>query len=142
MNNRLSIQKGFSLLAAIFLLVILTGLSIFLVSIATMNQIGSALDIQGSRAYQSARSGIEWAAYQALTPAVAPACPATTLTFTGTTLQDFSTVVTCALSAVDEQGTTINIYQFTATACNQATCPSGSPGQGYIERQLTIVVGR
>ena len=135
-------QKGFSLLAAIFLLIILTGLAFFLVSIATMNQVGSALDIQGSKAYQAARSGIEWGAYQALTPASPPACPATTLTFAGTTLQDFSTAVTCTLSSVDEQGTTINIYQFTATACNQAPCPSGSPGQGYVERQLTLVVGR
>lgn len=142
MNKYLLNQKGFSLLAAIFLLVILAGLSIFLVSIATMNQVGSALDIQGSKAYQAARAGIEWGAYQALTPASAPACPTATLTFAGTTLQNFSTAVTCTLSTVDEQGSTINIYQFAATACNQTSCPSGSPGQGYVERQVIIVVGR
>lgn len=136
-------QNGFSLLAAIFLLVILTGVAFFLVSLSMMNQVGSALDIQGGKAYQAARSGIEWGAYQALSPASAPACPATTtVTFGGTVLQEFATTVTCSLVTANENGQTINNYQITSTACNSSSCPNASPGTNYIERQLTMTVAR
>src|SRR4029077_4479815 len=110
-------QRGFSILAGGFLLIILASLAAFLMSISMMQQMGSAMDIQGSRAYQAARAGIEWGAFQALTPVAAPACPTTTLTFVGTTLQDFTTTVTCTLSTANELGTTINFYQLTSTAC-------------------------
>lgn len=135
-------QRGFSLLAAVFLLVILSSLAAFLVAVSTMQQIGAAMDLQGSRAYQAARAGIEWGVYQTLTPATAPACPNTTLTFAGTTLQDFTTTVSCTLTTADELGTAINVYQVTSTACNQSPCPNSSPGQNYVERQLSITVSR
>jgi len=135
-------QRGFSLLVAVFLLIILSSLAAFLVAISTMQQIGATMDLQGSRAYQAARAGIEWGAYQTLTPVAAPACPTTTLTFAGTTLQDFTTTVTCSLTVGDELGTAVNVYQITSTACNQSPCPNSSPGQNYVERQLSITVSR
>lgn len=135
-------QSGFSLLAAVFLLIILALLAVFLVAVSTMQQMGSAMDLQGSRAYQAARAGIEYGAFQSLRPPVPPACPATTLTFAGTTLQDFTTTLTCALTTADELGTAINVYQMTSTACTQAPCPNPAPGQNYVERQLTITVAR
>ena len=135
-------EKGFSILAAVFLLVILVSLSAFLVSISSMQQMGAAIDLQGTRAYQAARAGIEWGAYQVLNPASAPACPTSTLTFAGTSLQDFSTTVTCTITTADELGTTANVYQLSATACNQPACPNAAPAANYVERQLTITVSR
>ncbi|MES2356389.1 MAG: agglutinin biogenesis protein MshP [Pseudomonadota bacterium] len=135
-------ERGFSILAAVFLLVIMVSLSAFLVSISSMQQMGAAVDLQGSRAYQAARAGVEWGAYQMLTPAAAPPCSSTVLTFSGTTLRDFSTTVTCAVSTADELGTTANIYKIIAVACNQPACPSAAPAANYVERQLTITVSR
>ncbi len=137
-------QRGFSLLAGVFLLIILSLLAVFLVAISTRQQIGSAMDLQGSRAYQAARAGTEWGAYQSLRPVGPPACPTATLNFAGTTLQDFTTTITCGLTVADELGTTINVYQITSTACNQPApnCPNATPGQNYIERQLVITVAR
>ena len=59
-------QSGFSLITAIFLLVILASLSAFIVTVSGVQQTSSALDVQGSRAYQAAHAGIEWASYQVL----------------------------------------------------------------------------
>ncbi|HEY6280567.1 MAG TPA: hypothetical protein VIW72_02070 [Burkholderiales bacterium] len=59
-------QSGFLLVTAIFLLVILAALGAFILTISGTQQTGSALDVQGSRAYQAARAGIEWGSYQVL----------------------------------------------------------------------------
>lgn len=57
-------QRGFSLVTAIFLLVVLAGLGAAMLTFSTAQQQSSTLDILGSRAYQASRAGIEWAAYQ------------------------------------------------------------------------------
>ena len=59
-----NMQSGFSLVTAIFLLVILASLGAFIVTVSGLQQTSSALDVQGSRAYHAARSGIEWGTYQ------------------------------------------------------------------------------
>jgi Tfp pilus assembly protein PilX len=56
-------QQGFSLVTAIFLLVVLAGLGAVMATFFTNQQQSSALDVMGSRAYQAARAGIEWAVY-------------------------------------------------------------------------------
>jgi Tfp pilus assembly protein PilX len=61
-----SMQSGFLLVSAIFLLVILAALGAFILTISGTQQTSSALDVQGARAYQAARAGIDWASYQLL----------------------------------------------------------------------------
>jgi len=59
-------QSGFLLVTAIFLLVVLAALGAFILTISGTQQTSSALDVQGARAYQAARAGIDWASYQLL----------------------------------------------------------------------------
>ena len=61
-------ERGFALVSAIFLLVILVSLAAFLVNISTSQSITSAQDVQGSRAYHAARAGADWGLYQVLDP--------------------------------------------------------------------------
>ena len=61
-------NKGFLLPAAIFVLVILAALGAYALNITSVQQATSTQDVQGSRAYQAARAGVEWAAYQTLAP--------------------------------------------------------------------------
>ena len=70
---------GFVLPSAIFLLVILAALAAFLVNISTTQNMTSAQDIQGARAYHAARAGVEWGLYQVLVPAAAACAASTTL---------------------------------------------------------------
>lgn len=135
------LQRGFTMLTAIFLLVILAVLGAALITVSGQQQMGSAMDVLGARAYQAAKAGIEWGAFQSLRNNSCVAAP-TNLTFAGTTLSDFTTAVQCNRSTASESGATVTIDQIIATACNQAACPSAAPPANYIERQLTIVVSK
>ena len=64
--------KGFAIVTAIFLLVILAALGVGMLVFSKAQQTTSAYDVQGSRAYQAARAGIEWALYQRLNPTANP----------------------------------------------------------------------
>jgi MSHA biogenesis protein MshP len=60
---RNNVQRGFSLVSAIFLLVVLAALGAAMVTFSTSQSQSQAIDVLGSRAYQAANAGIEWAAY-------------------------------------------------------------------------------
>jgi MSHA biogenesis protein MshP len=137
-------QRGFSIVSAIFLLIVMASLGAFMVTFSTVQQTTSTQDMEGVRAYQAARTGIEWGLYQALQvpqpPAAAPACPAspTTLPALDGVLAGFTVNVTCNPSDHIEAGTTVRVYQFISTATNSAA--AGSPQ--YVERQLQVTVSR
>lgn len=139
-------QRGVTIVTAIFLVTVLAMLGAFLVSVAGFQQKSSQLDIQGSRAYQAARAGIEWGAYQVLQGGSVPpaACFGNTnLTFAGTSLNGFTTTVSCTRTTHTELLTTVTLDQITAVACNAPPCPNAAPGiADYIERQISTTVGQ
>ena len=112
-SARLSGQRGFTLVSAIFLLVVLTSLGAAMVTIFTGQQMGFAADLQGTRAYLAARAGIEWGMYQVnisngfalsnlnsdINPNNTRLCPATTsFVPPAPTLAGFTVTVTCVVS--------------------------------------------
>lgn len=134
-------QRGFGLMTGIFLIVVLAALGAFLVTVSGLQQTSSALDLQGSKAYQAARTGIEWGAFQALrNGSCSPASAATTFV-PGGTLTDFTVTVNCVQTPYSEvTAATGDVYLITATACNRPSggqCPNNAaPGPYYVERQL------
>lgn len=143
---RALLQRGFSLVSAIFLLVILSALGVFMLSISTMQQTTSTQDMQGSLAYQAAKAGLEWGAYQVMNPeninppaggVVRYACagsPTVLPAFTGS-LSRFTVTVACTFADFDEGGNKLRVYQIISTA------KLGVVGQtNYIERQLTASI--
>lgn len=60
--------RGFALIAAIFLLVVIGALGATAVRLAMHAHATGASAVQGARAYEAARAGIEWAAYQIRDP--------------------------------------------------------------------------
>jgi len=131
-------QLGFAIVTAIFILVVLAALGAFILNVSTNQHIGSALDVQGARAYQAARAGIEWGLYQELQ--LASCAASATFTPTAVTLSSYTVTVTCAATADASGGPTSYIIQ--ATACNQPSgglCPNTTtPGDLYVERRLTV----
>lgn len=130
--------RGFALFSAIFILVVLAALGAFILNISSSQQLGSALDVQGARAYQAARAGVEWGLYRQLQ---AGSCAAAThFVPAATTLSGFTVSVTCVATPDANGGPTI--YIVTATACSQpnaGVCPNTvNPGSLYIERRLTV----
>lgn len=144
--------RGFSLVTGIFLLVVLSALGAFMVKFTGLQVNTVQNDVLGVRAYYAARAGINWGIYRALDPdntiapgpAVFAACPSGTINAMNGTLAGFTVVVSCVPTSPDptEGNRTIRVYQITATACNQATCPAPAPATGYIERSVVVTVAR
>ena len=137
-------QQGFSLISAIFLLVVIAALGTFAVTLSTTQQQSDALDVLGARGYQAARAGIEWAAFNVTqSPASAPAAwsgckqPSTPGTLGGN-LSAFTVTVNCVAASYVEGTSTIWIYDISAVAVT-----GGAPGSpGYIERDISAKMGR
>jgi len=148
-------ERGFSIVTAIFLVLVLGLLSVFIVSVVGLQQSSQSLDIQGVRAYYAARAGMEWGAFQVLdpnstlnpatcAPVVMPACPAspTILPSLAGSLSPFTVAVTCSATPTTEGNREIRVYEIVATACNQPPCPNGAPAAGYVERRLTATLSK
>ena len=139
-------SAGVGLVTAIFLLVVLAGLAVAMVSISSAQHAASALDVQGARAYQAARAGIEWGLFQNLRnqsclPITSFALPA------AGTLNGFVVTVTCdtiAAPAGAPAGTALVRHVLTATACNlqpaNGACPNPSNSPDYVERQMMVTL--
>jgi MSHA biogenesis protein MshP len=154
MSNRIHqhrFARGFSLISAIFLLVVLSALGTYMVIFTGQQQTTVQADVLGVRAYYAARAGLDWGTYLALDPentAGAPpafaACPAGTINTMGGSLSPFTVVVTCNDTgfSYDEAGRAIHVYEITATACNNASCPAASPPAGYVERRIVVILAK
>lgn len=143
-------QRGFTMISAIFLLVILAALGAFIVTVSTMSQTSSAMDVLSARAYQAARSGIEWGVYQVNSSNGFNASSPNTrlcsfsqgnlnIPVTASTLTPFTVTVSCTPPYIDPNGGP-TVYEVTATACNKPSatgCP-GTPGLNYVERRLKV----
>jgi MSHA biogenesis protein MshP len=143
-------NAGFAAIAAIFILVVLAGLGVVMVTLSTTQQRSAAFDIQGVQAYQAARAGIEFGAFRTLTtgglvaandctPAIGAGALAPTTTFV---LNGYTVNVACIGTSHAEVVTAppINVYNITVTACNRAACPAVTDAT-YVERDLRITVG-
>lgn len=129
------LQKGFSLVTALFLMVVLAALGAYMVSISGTQHFTTLYALQGAKAYHAARSGIEWGISSAV---ASGSCPApTTLNALGGGLSGFEVTVSCTSASYSEKGNTFNVYSFQATG--QTTSPAfGSPG--YASRRITATV--
>jgi len=158
-------QRGFSIVTAIFLIVVLGLLGVFIVTVVGMQQQSQALDVQGVRAYHAARAGIEWGAFQVLDPSHSqvsglancdamnpapipmPDCPATNpthLSGLAGSLSLFTVTVQCTLRADTTEGNRrVRVYEIVATACNQpnaGSCLGTTPASGYVARSVTATL--
>ncbi len=127
MKTHLSVQHGFAAIAAIFLVVVLAALGGAMVSFSNTQQLSSAQDIQGSRAYWAARAGLSWAVAGVLAPPAA--CPTASAP---ATLDGFSLEVRCTASSYVDGGTTVVIYRLESRA---SAGTAGSPN--YVERSVS-----
>ena len=86
-------QRGFSLIAAVFLIVVLAALGAFAARIATSQQQTVNLSLLEAQALAAANSGIEYGAYQALK--ASQCVNATTLAMSGAGLAGFTVKGVC-----------------------------------------------
>ncbi|OQW86355.1 MAG: hypothetical protein BWK72_17865 [Rhodoferax ferrireducens] len=131
---------GFAAIAAIFLVVILAALGAFMVTFSNTQQLTSAQDVQGTRAYWAARAGTEWG-IGAVNAVANPAAigVATCTTASPLAIDGFSVAVACSVTAYQEGGQSRYMVQMRAVA----STPGGTVGSvGYIERSVSASMER
>jgi MSHA biogenesis protein MshP len=110
--------QGFSILIALFLIVVLAALAVFLTGVSAVSSSTPTLTLLEARALDAARSGFSWGAEQALSANACP--PGTTLDFTAPGLAGFTATVTCSETTHVENGATINVFALVSTATTGA----------------------
>lgn len=135
------LQRGLGIIAAIVILVIMAALGTFIMVLSTTQQYGSALDVDGARAYASALSGSEWGVAQAL---------AGNCNFGVASFGPFNNMTITVTGAVVATGNAVEaglgaICLVTATACNLpagGACPGNTASPNYVERQIIALPER
>lgn len=134
---------GFALISALFLLVVLSILGAVVLNLTATAQQSASLDLQGSRVYQAARAGVEYAAYQALNGS---SCPSASNLNLGGLMSNITINLQCTSASHDVAGNTVTVYQLTATAClipgSGTTCGASQRALNYVERQISASVMR
>lgn len=137
-----NVQRGFAAIAAIFLVVVLAALGGFMLTFSNTQQLTSAQDIQGTRAYWAARAGLEWGVAGVFAqPAAAADCVAANQALPGggaTFDGGFTVVVSCNRQIYSESGADVKIFQFTSIASSAG----GVGSVGFVERSLTASMER
>jgi MSHA biogenesis protein MshP len=141
-------ERGFTLISALFLLVVLALLGLFIVRVSGLRAGDEALDVGGARAFQAAQAGIEWGLVQVLDPGNAdpalavpgnpqpPACFAAATPALGAAFAGLAVSLTCARALTTELNRTVAVYTIAATA------GQGAGTAFAIERQLSATVSR
>ncbi len=125
-------QRGFALVVAIFLLVVLASLGVFIVKVSSIQHQTVNIALLGARAFAAARAGVEWGVFRALD---ASSCTTTTLNLTEGGLAGFDVEVTCSSSSHTETGNTYNLYVIDVEARAGAY---GNPD--YVSRRMQASV--
>jgi len=124
---RYSRQAGVGIVTAIFLLVVLAGLGVAMVSIFTSQQASANLDLMGAQAYQAARAGLEWGIFQTRAGGKCAVSATTPPPFSyaenfrmpeGTSLSAFTVYVNCTAQGSPNGEPSLVRYLITAEACN------------------------
>ncbi len=144
-RQRAARQSGFALVAAMFVMIIIAMVVLAMMRMAGNQHGTNSLAIQQARAYQAARSGLDWGISRVAFPArivTAPclAAPANTkLTMdAGSNLAEFNNLVVVSFTLVPylEDGNQRCIYRLTATAQNGV--PGSRPDYAYRSLSATV----
>lgn len=129
---------GVSIVTAIFLLVVLSALGAAIVTLSTAQQVSSALDVLGSRAYEAARAGIEYGVYR---KQQAASCPLAVSFNPGGSLSQMTVTVQCKVTTTAGMPG-LDQVTITATACNipvGGACPNATTTSAdYVQRVVVV----
>jgi MSHA biogenesis protein MshP len=134
-------ERGFAIPAAVFIIVVFAVLGAAMVTMTTVSNEETALDVQQAKALRAAQAGLEWGFYQAVTGS----CTSTgEVSLDAPTLSGFTVSVTCTAIPVNEAGSP-TLTQVTAVACNtpgptSPKCPGTPSSAAYVERTMTGIV--
>lgn len=133
-------QKGFSLITAIFLLVVLATLMGYMVSLRSVQQSTIVMSVQGARAFQAARSALEYGIFLALNSATCNASETINFSATDVSLAPFSVDLSCTLTTHVEGLRQINVYQLSAVSSRGNYALGSAANPDYVSRRIRVTV--
>lgn len=121
-------QRGFSLVLALFVIVIVAILGAVAVKLGAGETQTVNLRVLSDRAVEAARTGIEWGAYRALNLGT---CSTGTLSLSEGALNGFSVTVGCVMTTHAQSGGSYHVYEIDSYA------ESGAYGRpDYVSRRI------
>jgi len=126
--RRPSQMRGFALVPALFLIIVLAALGAVAVRMSVVESQTVVLAMQSARAQSAALSGIEWAAYEAINNGN---CAGATLNLTEGGLNGFTVNIVCSSVSRSERNRTVDVYYLEAFAFSGAF---GTPD--YVSRRI------
>lgn len=131
MNRRC---QGFSLVMAIFLLVVVASLGAYMVTIGSTQRQTSTLSVLGARAFAAAESGMEWGVAQVISTDACFASPSN-FTLNGGMASGYGISATCSATNHTEGASAFKVFRVTVTAAR------GTVGSAdYVERTIRASV--
>lgn len=141
-------MRGLGALAALVIVVLLSGLAAAVVRLGWSSQTGIAQDVTSARALRAANSGVEWGLFQALTTSGTwKTCGGVSQTLDLRADTGFIVTVTCSSTLYNEGETseagtdTVRLFTISAVACSSTTsCPDNSlaANVAYVERERLV----
>ena len=140
------LQRGFGGITVLVIIVLFSLIGAYMASMSTLASLDTMLSGGSIQSWFAARSGVDWAVYQALNRSctcgtnccsTAPAINGTSLAFTEGGLAGFDADISCSESAspVLEGTDSYCVYNIGVTASR------GNPGQEtYISRRVSVTV--
>jgi MSHA biogenesis protein MshP len=129
-------QQGFSLVMAIFILVVVSMLGGYMVRLAGVQLSTFNHTLQGARAYQAAHAGIEWGLGRINNGgSCADVSAQTAMSFTG--LQGFSVRMSCSSQTYTEADQNLTVYRLNALSQFGSYTSSD-----YVARQIEVTMVR
>jgi MSHA biogenesis protein MshP len=129
--------RGFALIPALFLIVVLGALAVIAVRVGIGQQQAVIMSLEEARALAAAQAGIEWGAYQSVggvgvTPQPGNCAASSTLDLAEASLSGFTVIVTCSVTQF-ANGAAIG-YSYVL----KSTASIGTYGQpGYVRRVVS-----
>jgi MSHA biogenesis protein MshP len=127
-------RRGFALIPALFLIVVLGALAVVAVRVGIGQQQAVIMSLEEARALAAAQAGIEWGAYQSVGVTFQPGnCAASsTLSLVEASLSGFTVIVTCSVTQFADGAAVGYSYVLKSTAS------IGTYGQpGYVKRVVS-----
>jgi MSHA biogenesis protein MshP len=127
-------QQGFSMVMAIFILVVMGLLGGYMVRLSGVQQMTVSYALQGSRAYLAAKAGLEWAIARISNGGSCTDVNAqTAMTFAD--INGFTVKLTCSASTYTEGNKTPVVYQI-----NSLGQYGSYTSADYVSRQLNVSI--
>lgn len=135
-----SSQKGFSLVTAIFLLVVVAVLMGNMINLSGVQHSTVVMSVQGARAFQAARSALEYGVFLALNNDTCNSNEPLSFPSGIPALSAFDITLDCVPGTHLEDTREVKVYELTATASSGVYSIGAIANPDFVSRRIQVTV--